>query len=122
MRILFSLSLILLLASCGSEQTKRSLQGYVEGYKLVLAPRTSGVLVRVTVAEGDRVQAGKILFVVDSRLARARLDEAVAARAAAEARLMNLKKGGRPQAIQAAAETLKSTQATLVLARQSYGR
>lgn len=122
MRMLFTLLIGLLLGSCGAEQTDLPLQGYVEGRQLILAPRASGILVALNVAEGDRVQAGKILFMVDSERARARLAAAVAAHAAAESRLADLKKGGRVEEIQAVTETLKATRATFTLAEQSYVR
>ena len=122
MRILFILLAIPLLSSCGSEQADQPLQGYVEGRQLILAPRVSGILTVLTVVEGDQVKAGKLLFSVDSVRARAALDEAVAARAAAQSRLSDLKKGGRAEEIQAARETLKASQATLTLAEQSYKR
>lgn len=122
MRNLLILLAILSLAACGSEQSDPPLQGYVEGRQLILAPRVAGIVAALTVVEGDQVKSGKLLFSVDSARPQAVLEEAVAARAAAESRLADLRKGGRAEEIQAARETLKASQATLTLAEQSFQR
>ena len=122
MRILFTLAMLLLLGSCGGEHTESPLQGYVEGRQLNLAPRSSGILTAMHVTEGNKVATGAMLFAVDSERAQAQLDEAIAAKAAAEARLANLRKGGRWEEIQAAAETLREAQAAYTLAERTYNR
>jgi len=123
MRALYILSLLFLLGSCDSKQTDSSLQGYVEGRQLNLAPScAAGRITALYVTEGDQVTAGTLLFAIDSERAQARLNETIAAKAAAEARLMNLEKGGRPEEIRAATESLKETVATFILAEQTYKR
>lgn len=120
-KIIFTLA-ALLLVSCGETETVGSLQGYAEGRQLNLAPRSSGILTTLNIAEGDLVEAGAALFAVDNERAKAGLDEAIAANAAAEAQLMNLKKGGRPEEIRAAEETLREAQAAFTLAGQTFSR
>lgn len=122
MRILFILSMALLLSSCDNEPSENVLQGYVEGHLLNLAPRGVGILETLHVVEGDQVVAGTLLFTIDSERAQAQLNEAVAAHAASEARLANLKKGGRAEEIHAATQSLKEAQANLTLAEQTYRR
>ena len=114
--------LALVLAACGDDAPQTVLQGYVEGHSLNLAPRTSGILQRVTVREGDRVAAGTVLFHLDTAEATARLEEGIAARQASAAQLANLRKGGRPEEIRAAQEKLAETRAALTLAEQSFQR
>jgi len=122
MRILLTLFMALLLASCGSEQPDNVLQGYVEGRQVHLAPRANGIVTALYVTEGDQVVAGSVLFSVDSERAQAQLEKSFAAAAAAKARLTNLSKGGRPEEIRAAREALNETQANLTLAEQAYTR
>lgn len=119
---IFILLLSLLLVSCSSEQTDTSLQGYVESRQLNLAPRAIGIITSLNVDEGDQVVADELLFAIDSEREQSRLDESIAAKAVAEARLANLKKGGRPEEIRTAAEILGEAQAALILAEQTYKR
>ncbi|HPF46917.1 MAG: HlyD family efflux transporter periplasmic adaptor subunit [Alphaproteobacteria bacterium] len=122
MRNMVIFCLGLMLASCSNGDDSGALQGYVEGRQLNLAPRSAGILTALEVREGDEVAAGDLLFSVDSERAQAQLDEAKAASAAAEAQLMNLRKGGRPEEIRAAEETLKEARASYTLAEQTFSR
>ena len=114
--------LCVFLTSCSDNNEDGVLQGYVEGRQLNLAPRSVGILTSLNVQEGEQVSAGALLFAVDSERAQARLDEAIAASAAAEAQLLNLQKGGRPEEIRAAEETLHEAEAAFKLAQQNYER
>lgn len=122
MRMIKILCLSLLVASCAQEADESVLQGYAEGRQLNLAPRSAGILTTLNVKEGDAVVAGAVLFAVDSERAQAQLDEAIAAGAAAESQLLNLQKGGRPEEIRAAEETLREAEASFTLARQTFER
>lgn len=122
MRILIIFSIFIFLSSCDDNQTDDRLQGYVEGRQLNLAPRIVGVLTALNVKEGDLVAAGALLFSVDSERDQSRLDEAIAANAAAEAQLLNLQKGGRPEEIRAAQETLNEAEIAFKLATQTFDR
>ncbi len=55
------------------------LSGYVEGESLYLSSPVAGVVSQVSVARGQRVEAGQPLFVMDARSAGAQADEARAA-------------------------------------------
>lgn len=122
MKKLILLCLTLFLASCSENDGDGSLQGYAEGRQLNLAPRSVGILTSLNVTEGDQVEAGNMLFAVDSERAQAALNEAIAASAAAESQLLNLQKGGRPEEIRAAEETLREAGAAYTLAEQTFER
>ncbi len=122
MRMVFTLIAALVLGACENTAPTDVLQGYVEGHQLNLAPRATGIIERLHVAEGDTVDAGTVLFTLDNERAQALLEETKAATAASEARLADLKKGGRPEEIRAAKETLAEAQASLTLAEQTYQR
>jgi len=122
MKKFYILMIVGLLSSCAEESQDGVLQGYVEGRQLNLAPRAAGILTTLNVLEGDKVSSGTLLFSVDSERAQAKLDEAVAASAAAEAQLLNLQKGGRPEEIRAATENLREAEAAFKLAEQTYSR
>jgi membrane fusion protein YbhG len=63
-----------------------TLSGRIEGDDSAIAPKTSGRLVEVRVREGDRVNAGDTIAVLDDEQVRAREDQARAAVSDAEAR------------------------------------
>ncbi len=122
MRKLLLIVSALFLTSCSENTDSGALQGYAEGRQLNLAPRSAGILTALNVKEGDQVEAGAVLFSVDSERAQAQVDEAIAASAAAEAQLQNLQKGGRPEEIRAAEETLREAEASYTLAQQTFER
>lgn len=111
-----------LIVSCAEQNDDAGLQGYVEGRQLNLAPRSGGIITILNVREGQQVSKGDTLFAVDSERAEAALAEVIAASEAAAATLENLKKGGRPEEIQAAEETLREAAAALKLAEQTFER
>src|SRR5262245_31399076 len=64
-----------------------SLSGRIEGDDSAVAPKLGGRLVEVRVREGDAVNAGDVIAVIDDEQVRAREDQAKAALAQAEARV-----------------------------------
>jgi RND family efflux transporter MFP subunit len=89
-----------------------------------VVPKISGRVARVLVQDGDRVAAGQPLVELDATDQRNELAQALAALAAAEARLAALERGQRPQerqvvfnALMQAQNQLKAAEAQLVLAR-----
>jgi len=64
-----------------------SLSGRIEGDDSAVAPKLGGRLVEVRVHEGDAVNAGDVIAVIDDEQVRAREDQAKAALAQAEARV-----------------------------------
>jgi len=112
----------LLLAACGAGEEEAHWIGYVEGDFRYLGPRDPGLVTTLNVDEGDRVEAGAPLFSVDAERARLAVAEAEAAAKAARARLADLRRGGRPEEIDAARERLASARAELELAQEEHAR
>ncbi|MFD1881587.1 HlyD family secretion protein [Paracoccus pacificus] len=96
--------------------------GYVEGEYVLIAPLTSAQLIEVPVARGDRVRAGDVLAVLESRDARIAKAEADAALAQAESQLANLQEGRRPEEIRVLEATLASARAQAVEAGREVAR
>ena len=124
--IALDLFLPLLLVSCTGDRTPpRSafvLQGYAEGRLLYLAPRTVGPVTALSVDEGDRVEAAKMLFSLDDGTAQARLEQARANLNAARSRAADLRAGGRKQDIAAAREAVAQAAAAVKLAVETQAR
>jgi HlyD family secretion protein len=110
------------LASCSKEPVDPVLYGFVEGRLAHIAPVPSGRIVGLAVREGDQVAPGQDLFTIDPARAEAALSSAMAAQQAAEARLADLQKAGRPEEIRAASKQLTRLQSALKLAKENLQR
>jgi HlyD family secretion protein len=64
-----------------------AVSGRIEGDEAAVSPKTSGRIREVTVREGDSVQAGAVIAILDDEQVRAREQQAVAMVRQAEARL-----------------------------------
>ena len=89
--------------------------GSVEAYDLLpVLPQASGLQIQQVLAkEGDLVEAGELLAVLDDSVLRSQIDQAVAGLARAQANLSKLQTGSRPEQIAAAEARLNRAQATL---------
>ena len=72
-------------AGC-SGSSQDSLTGYVEAETLYMAPQEAGVVGAVLVKEGDKVNAGDVLFRMQSDRIAYQAEQAAAAASAAEKR------------------------------------
>lgn len=86
--------------------------------RVTVALQGSGRVLRVAVAEGQAVVAGQLLIELDNSDSRASLAQAVATTAQAEAKLLQLRELGQPQALQ----SLAQADATLLQARKTLTR
>lgn len=78
-----------------------------------MSPKNSGVLKKLLVKEGDRVQAGQILAYMDNSNLQGQLTQAKAQLASAQANLNKLLAGNRPQEVAQSKAQLASAQANL---------
>lgn len=120
MKRILTASLILLLAACGDDLP--ALHGYAEGEFVMLAPETGGRVAQINAAEGAAVQAGAILFTLDTAAEKLALEAAQARAAAATARFDDASAGGRTPEIAAAREQLGQARAAQVRARADRDR
>ena len=89
--------------------------GTVEAYDLLpILPQASGLQIqRVLADEGDLVEAGEVLAVLDNSILRSQIDQAEAGLAKAQANLSKLQTGSRPEQIAAAQAKLDRALANL---------
>lgn len=95
-----ALLLLALLAGC-EKPANDAWQGYIEGEFVLLASPYAGQLEKLYVRRGDRVEAGKPLFALESESERAARQEAAERLKSAEARLENLQAARRAPEIDA---------------------
>jgi HlyD family secretion protein len=98
------------------------LSGYVEGETLYFAAPASGAVTRLNVERGQRVEAGTVLFEVDSGTALAQAQQVQAAAQAAGARAEDALKGQRPQEVAVFGAQRASAKAQLDQAEAEYRR
>lgn len=120
MRRLLCLTLpLLILAGCNAT-TPPTLQGYVEGDYIYLAPASSGYLVQLAVQRGSAAAAGDLAFTLDDQLEQQAVQEAQARGQASAARETNLRQAQRQQERAALAAQLSAARAQLKLSQTQW--
>ena len=112
---------LLAAAGCGPRPPGAG-QGYIEGEFVYVGAPLGGQLTRLAVSRGQEVQAGQLLFELESAAESAAVREAQGRLAQARSRLENLRKGRRPSEIASLEARLKSARASLELAEAELRR
>jgi multidrug resistance efflux pump len=76
--------------------------GFIEGEEILISSEVSGRVAEIPVGEGDPVEPGQLLVVLDDALLQTERGEAVAAVSAATANLAQVEAGSRPAELSAA--------------------
>jgi HlyD family secretion protein len=99
-----------------------ALSGNVDIHQVALAFNASERIAELRVTEGDRVRAGDVLGVLDTRTARLRFAQAQAQAGAQEQALLRLKSGSRPEELAQARANVAAADAQAQLATQQVER
>ena len=110
-----------LVGACARD-TPPTILGTLEWDRIALVAESSEPILRFAVAEGDRVAAGDVLLELDTRRQDARIAQATASLAEAEARLAELAHGARIETIDAARAALARARAAQTDAETEYER
>src|SRR5262245_6903401 len=97
-------------------------QGEVDATRLDIAARVDGRVAEVPVARGQDVPADAVLVQIDNPETIAKHEQAIAAKAVAEAQTANVNAGTRAEVIAARKAALERAEAALVLAQKTYER
>lgn len=97
-------------------------QGQAEVTEYRVSSKVPGRILEFRVKEGQSVQAGDTLAILEAPDVQAKLEQARAAEAAAQAQSNKALKGAREEQIQAAYEMWQKAQAGLAIAEKSYKR
>lgn len=98
------------------------IQGEVETTDYRVSCKVPSRVLQIRVTEGDRVQRGDTLAVMEAPDMAAKLAQAEAARSAAEALELKARNGAREEQIQAAYEVWRQAQAGLQVAEKTFRR
>lgn len=96
--------------------------GYLEADLVEIAAEQPGRLEEVLVAEGEPVDAGHLLFVLEDAVQTAALAAAEARVKAAEASLENQMSGGREEELAVTRQALERARTDMQLAQQNFDR
>ncbi len=97
-------------------------QGQAEVTEYRVSSKVPGRILEFRVKEGQTVHAGDTLALLEAPDVQAKLEQALAAQAAAQAQDAKAKKGARSEQIQAAYELWQKARAGLTIAEKSYNR
>ena len=120
LNVIFAAAAVLL-AGC-SQNSTGSFQGYIEGEYVYVAAPLAGALTQLTVARGDAVKAGQLLFELERQSETAALAQAEKNLAQAQSQLDDLTKGKRPTEIASLTAQLARAQADLKLSAAQLAR
>lgn len=98
------------------------IMGQAEATQVRISGKVPGRIASYRFAEGDRVKAGDTLVFLDTPEVWAKLQQAEAAQAAAQAQSAKAQKGARVQEVTAAHELWQKAEAGLTIAKKSYDR
>lgn len=127
MRVAYSITdlragLILLVASCGSAQEEVQVAGILERDRIELVAESNEPIVKIFVAEGQRVSRGHPLVQLEDKVLRAQRDQAKAIRDRASAQLDELVRGPRAERIDAAQARLRGAEDSFSEATREFER
>ena len=97
-------------------------QGQAEATEYRVSSKVPGRILEFRVKEGQRVRAGDTLAILEAPDVQAKLEQARAAQAAAQAQNEKALKGARHEQVQAAYEIWQKAQAGRIIAEKSYQR
>lgn len=98
------------------------IQGQAEVTEYRVSSKVPGRIRELRVREGDRVNAGDTLTILEAPDVQAKLEQALAAEAAAQAQNQKAIKGARQEQIKAAYEMWQQAKAGVEVAQKSYTR
>jgi HlyD family secretion protein len=97
-------------------------QGEVDATRLDIAARVDGRVADLPVARGQNVEAGTVLVRIGNPETLAKHEQALAAKAVAEAQLANINVGTRAEVIAARKAAHERAQSSVILAQKTYDR
>jgi HlyD family secretion protein len=121
--LLIATLLTLILASCNGNNSDRiEASGNIVTTNIIVSSQVSGKVIQILKDEGDNVNKGDTVLIIDPETYQLKFDEALAAKELAQAQFNLVKKGARDEDIKQAEENLKQAQVSFDLAEQDKQR
>lgn len=118
--ILPGLLLLLLSAGCSDNNRLESIEasGTIESTDIIVSSKTSGNILSVELNEGERVNKGDTIMIIDHEQLDIQLLQALAAKEAAEAQLKLMLQGARGEDILQAEQNLRQAEVNFNIAQK----
>ena len=117
-----SLLTFLLFGCNGNNHGLIEASGNIEATNIVVSSQVAGKVTQILKDEGNQVNQGDTVIIIDTETYKLKLDEALASREYAQAQYNLLKEGARSQDIKQAEDNLKQAQVSFDLAEQDKQR
>ena len=115
--------LVLLFISCnGNNQSRIDASGNIEATNIVVSSQAAGKVIKILKDEGNKVDKGDTVIIIDPETYKLKLDEALASKEYVQAQYKLLKVGARSEDIKQAEDNLKQAQISFDLAEQDKER
>ena len=115
--------LTFILISCnGNDNDRIKASGNIEATNIIVSSQVSGKVLQILKDEGDKVNKNDTVIIIDPETYKLKLEEALAAKEAAQAQFNLLKEGARKEDVKQAEENLKQAQVTFNLAEKDKER
>ncbi|MFO7445530.1 MAG: efflux RND transporter periplasmic adaptor subunit [Ignavibacteriaceae bacterium] len=123
-KILFTLSFIIIITGCGNGDDENTIEasGNIETTNVTVSSQVTGKVIRLVKDEGQAVNAGDTVLIIDHETLGYQLQQAQAAADAAEAQLSLLREGARGEDIRQAEEGVNQAKINLDMAKKDMGR
>jgi HlyD family secretion protein len=109
--------LAILIASCdGNNNNRIDASGNIEATNIVVSSQVSGKVIQILKDEGNQVNKGDTVIVIDPETYKLKLDDALASKEYAQAQYKLLKEGARSEDIKQAEDNLKQAKVSFDLA------
>ena len=115
---------ILFLFSCGNGNNKDRIEasGNIEATNVIVSSKVSGQVLKLLFDEGQKVNEGDTLIIIDHEILEYQLDQALAGLKSAEAQLSLLREGARVEDVKQAEEGLNQARINFDLAEKDLKR
>jgi len=115
--------LALILIGCdGNNEEYIKASGNIEATNVIVSSQVNGNVLRILKDEGDKVNKGDTVIIIDPETYELKMQEALASKDFAEAQYNLIKKGARDEDVNQAEENLRQAQTTFNLAETDKGR
>lgn len=116
--------LLLLIAGCGNTDNNTFIEGTgtIESTNVIVSSRNAGEINSILFTEGERVNAGDTILIIDHEALEYQLEQALAGEQIAQAQLDLMLKGARSEDIKQAEEMMKQSEVNFNSAKKDFER
>lgn len=115
---------LLILFGCGNGNNKDRIEasGNIEATNVIVSSKVSGQVIKLLFDEGQKVNEGDTLIIIDHETLKYQLDQALAGLKSAQAQLSLLREGARKEDVKQAEEGLNQAKTNFELAEKDLER